>query len=145
MAATSPKKTAAKKSPGKSAPKPTTREEANVAKFFEFKERASKLDVEDQKKLDPYVLDEDMGFDPPIYVNFPDSLSGMIALDKAQREDDMFALLRILMGEVNFNRVVYAFDSATSSQKEGVRLILGLAYTLMDHFYGQGSAGVEGK
>lgn len=141
MATSTPKKSAAKKT----APKPKTREEANVAKFFEFKDRAADLDVEDQKKLEPYVLGKDKGFDPPIYVNFPDSLSGMIALDKAQREDDMFALLRILMGEVNFNRVIYAFDSATSSQKEGVRLIIGLAYTLMDHFYGQGASKVEGK
>lgn len=138
MSASSPRKAPAKKA----APRKAEATEAKVFNFEQFRDRAATVPRGTRRaaqKMEPYVLGPDQGFDPPITVQFPTTLTGRVQVDQLSRRDDIYGLLQVLMGG-QFMRVVATFDQFD----DGEELLLGLAYKILDHFYGQGAGDVPG-
>lgn len=129
---TTPRKTAAAAVPA---------EETQFEKFGRFRARASNLTVAASPvdEIEPFVLGEDDGFDPPIAVQFPKDLEHQYLLDRALRAQDHFGVLEILMGG-ELRRVLRVF----SAHEDGAQLLVGLVYTIMDHYLGRGGTDVPG-
>ncbi len=139
-ASSTPRKSTARKAPAKKVAPKTV--EARVFQFEEFRDRASTVPRATRKpaaEIKPYVLGRDQGFDPPITVQFPKDLTGRVRVDQLSRQNDIFGLLQVLMGG-QFMRVVQTFDQFD----DGEELLIGLAYRILDHFYGQGAGDVPG-
>jgi hypothetical protein len=130
MAASSPRKAPAKKA----APKKTT--EAKVAQFDEYRARAHGVDLPDLPDFRPYEV---KGFDPPIVVPKP-SLKTQVRVDRFVRAGMQIDALEAIVGSDNFNRILDAFDLFD----DGDRLLLGLFYSMSDHFSGKGASEVPG-
>lgn len=140
MAASSPRKAPAKKAaPTRT---PAAKVAADIEQFEDFRSRASKLGVKKKQdaNIDPYVLGEDRGFDPPIEITFPKDLPSQIAFDQAARADDVFGMLGILAGKRNLMRIATAFDQFD----DGMALMAGLVYAVLDKFRGPGAGDVPG-
>lgn len=145
MSASSPRKPApAKKAPAKAAPKrsPLEKVEANIEQFDDLRARARNLGVKkvENRDIAPYVLGPERGFDPPIEISFPTDLPSQIAFDQAARADDVFGMLGILTGKRNLMRIATEFDRFD----DGMSLMAGLVYAVLDRFRGPGAGDVPG-
>ncbi|WP_418345273.1 hypothetical protein [Rhodococcus pyridinivorans] len=131
--------------PRKSTTRKTQTEPAEQATSFDqfsrFRARAQKLTFafDGAETIEPFVMGEDDGFDPPVVVKFPEDLEKQYLLERCLRGNDHFGALEILMGG-DLLRVIRAF----SKQEDGHRLLVGLVYTIMDHYLGRGGTDVPG-
>lgn len=145
MAASStPRKSTARKAPAMKAAVRTPQEKVadNIAMYDEFRQRAKNLRITrgTDRKIEPYVLGPEKGFDPPIHITFPTSLPDQIAFDQCARADDVFGMLGVLAGKRNLMRIAREFDQFD----DGLVLMGGLVYKMLDHFQGAGAGDVPG-
>lgn len=150
-----PRKAAAKKAAAKKvAPKAVERTddervEANVEQFEGFRERARSLKLgKNRVELEPYVIASDTfadGIDDDVVFRAPTDLRGKIAFQRASAAGDFPSLLEILGGAVALNRVINGFERyAEATGADAEEMFVGLCYTLINYFRGQGAADVPG-
>ncbi|MGY2036620.1 hypothetical protein ACW9HF_15165 [Nocardia gipuzkoensis] len=137
MAASTTRKTAARKTVAKEAPPRTVPEK--IAAFDELRAIAGDAKLS-AAVTEPYELGAEWGFDPPVVARFPTDLEDKIVLDMASRRDDAIGILSVLLGDAGLLRVVQAFKT----QPDGDRLLIGLQMRLSNHFLGRGAAEVGG-
>lgn len=117
-------------------------EDSTLDVFNEYRSRASSFTTLDQAaevSIPPYVLGPEMGFDPPIKVEFPDDIERMFLLDRALSNNNYFAALDVLFGG-STRRILRRFKSEPDPE----RLLIGLIMTITDHFMGKGASTVPG-
>jgi len=155
-APTARKRAPAKKAPAKKAAAAQRAErtddervEANVEQFEAFRERARSLKLgKNRAELEPYVIEASTfgdGIDDDVVFRAPTNLRGKVAFQRAAAAGDFPAILEILGGPVALNRVLIGFEryeEATGSDAE--EMFIGLCYTLINYFRGQGAADVPG-
>ena len=141
------RKVAAKKATPKKDPQESIPARVEAFEGFGARARASGLTFTNQEALKrpPYILGKDKGFDPPITISFPDTLTGQVMLDQAVRREDTFGIFGVLTGN-NLIRITRTFDAYVKARGEGDAMLLlaGLSYEALDHFIGPGAADVEG-
>lgn len=89
---------------------------------------------------EPLTLGPAEGFDPSIVVRWPSALSDKIGLDVASRRGDAIGFLHTLLGDLDFVRVVAAFENEPDNEM----LLVGLQLRLTDHFLGRGAGEAPG-
>ncbi len=116
-------------------------EDSTLDVFNEYRSRASSFAIPDRAEvtIPPYVLGPEMGFDPPITVEFPDDIERAFLLDRALSNNNYFAALDVLFGGAT-QRIVRRFKSEPDPE----RLLIGLIMTIADHFMGKGASTVPG-
>jgi hypothetical protein len=134
----------ARTTPTKKTSKPEDARQQQIQAFEHLRQRASKSPFSASKVMagqaEPYVLGPDKGFDPPISVSQPTGLRNLEALDNAWRARDMFGILRVMMGSIQYERVVAQFDQYPDAWD----LLVGLVMDITDHFQGAGASEVPG-
>lgn len=153
-APTARKSTARKAAAKKAAPKVAERTdeervEANVEQFEGFRERARSLKLgKNRIELEPYVIPADTfadGIDDDVVFTAPKDLRGKIAFQRASAAGDFPAILEILGGAIALNRVINGFERyAQATGADAEEMFVGLCYTLINYFRGQGAADVPG-
>ncbi|MDJ0454416.1 hypothetical protein [Gordonia amicalis] len=145
-----PRKAAAKKAAPKTVERTDDeRVEANVEQFEGFRERARSLKLgKNRVELEPYVITSDTfadGIDDDVVFRAPTDLRGKIAFQRASAAGDFPSLLEILGGAVALNRVINGFERyAEATGADAEEMFVGLCYTLINYFRGQGAADVPG-
>lgn len=153
-APTARKSTARKSAAKKAAPKAVERTEderieANIEQFEGFRERARSMKLGKKRvELDPYVITADTfgdGIDEDVVFTAPKDLRGKIAFQRASAAGDFPAILEILGGAIALNRVINGFERyAQATGADAEEMFVGLCYTLINYFRGQGAADVPG-
>lgn len=109
--------------------------------FEQFRARAAVARKDsDITELDDFVVGPAQGFDPEIRVHFPLSLKQQETYYYAARNGDIFAQVRAVLGDVQYTRIVAAFDT----EPDSTELFLGFSRMLTDHVSGKGADDVEG-
>lgn len=141
------RKVAAKKAAPSKDPQASIPDRVEAFEAFSARARASGLKFTNQEALKrpPYVLGVDKGFNPPITISFPETLTGQVMLDQAVRREDSFGILGVLTGN-NLLRITKTLDAYVKARGEGDAMLLlaGLSYEVLDHFIGPGASDVEG-
>lgn len=153
-APTARKSTARKSTAKKAAPKAAERTEderieANIEQFEGFRERARSMKLGKKRvELDPYVITADTfvdGIDEDVVFTAPKDLRRKIDFNRAVAAGDFPGVLEILGGTLALNRVINGFERyAQSTGADAEEMFIGLCYTLINYFRGQGAADVPG-
>lgn len=121
------------------AKKTDTPEEEFGAKFARLRRRAQDADTK-LPKVGDFILSPEDGFDPPVIAKFPLSMKRQEQLYYAARTGDIFAQMRLLLGDDQYERVRDMFDTV----EDGQDLMIGLTNLLLDHAAGRGADDVPG-
>ena len=111
---------------------------ARTAKFEALRNRARSAGVYPEKKVDPYVIGADYGVDPEIVVNMP-TVSGQEQVDLAMRSENPFNLVRVLLGDRDYKRLMAVLDA----EDDGDILLVMIADEIVSHLFGRGLAAQE--
>lgn len=115
--------------------------EAPERLFEQLRQRAATVSKTNAApEINDFVLGPQDGFDPEVRVHFPLSLRKQEAYYYASRNGDIFAQVRAVLGDSQYDRIVAAFEPMDDSAE----LFLGFSQLLFDHVSGKGSGDVEG-
>lgn len=113
----------------------------SVDAFDRLRRRAADSKNRKAKKGIPdFVLGKAEGFEPEVRVTFPLSLKKQEAFYYANRNGDVFAQLRIMLGDEQYERVRDLFDTLD----DGDDLLIGVLGVLLDHTAGKDADEVPG-
>lgn len=115
--------------------------EAPERMFEQLRQRAATVSAQNKPpKIKDFVLGPSDGFDPEIRVRFPLSLKQQQAYYYSSRGGDVFAQVRAVLGDGQYERIVAMFEPMDDSAE----LFLGFSQLLFDHVTGKGSGDVPG-
>ena len=82
---------------------------------------------------EPFVLGEDMGFDPPIVINKP-VYTDRLAIEEMSRAGNATGVLRLMFKD-DYRRFLVQLNGAGDDAEE---IALGVFIEIQEHFYGPG-------
>lgn len=126
---------ARKTAPRKTAPRKTV--EQKISAFDDLRARAGDRTLGVAPAVPPFEI---AGFNPPLIIEWPESLAEKVTLDVCERQGDIVGFLFALLGSQRLALVLAAFNSEPDPE----RLLIGLQIKIRDHFLGRGAGDVPG-